>query len=324
VGIADRTVAAYDHAVAGARKRSRALDHVWRAKDRLNDVHGSRLAAAISYYAFFAAFALALVGYTILGALPRAEGSTVATINEYLDQTLPWIRSDSLQANAGAVTAIGLVSLVLTGLGWVEALRSSQRAVWRLDQHPGSWIIRRLVDLGMLVGLGLLLALSLAMTTAIDRLLDWLVRSKTTIVGATVLRSSGPVLEFGVNLILAAALLAAVPRLRLGPRRLIPAALFVAVGIQVLNTIGRWFIARTEDNPAYQLVAGSVGFLIYLYLLNQLILLGASLAATATRGSMVDLAAGPPPPGDNGGDTQATEPAGNVGEPHGNPRPHPR
>ena len=318
MGILDRAEASYDRTIVAARKRSRAFDHGWQAKDRFNDVLGGRLAAAISYYGFFASFALALVVY------PRAEGGAVAAVNRYLDDSLPWIRTVSLEANAGTVTAIGLVSLVLTGVGWVEALRSSQRAMWLFDQHPGNWIIRRLVDLGMLVGLGVLVGLSLAMSTAIDRVLDVLVGSEMTIVGSTVLRVAGPVLEFGVNLVLACALLAAVPRLRLSPRRLLPAAVLVAVGIQLLNAIGGWFIVRTEHNPAYRVVATSVGLLVYLYLLNQLILFGAALAATATWGNVVDLAAGPPATVDNGGDALAGGPGGNVGEPRSGAGPQPR
>ena len=117
----------------------------------------------------------------------------------------------------------------------MEALRSSLRGVWLLDQHPGHWFLRRVVDLGMLVGLGLLLGLSVAMTTAIDWLLDWL--AADTGVGQLALRPIGTVLEFAVNLILAAAMLSAVPRLRLSPRRLITPTLVVALGIQILN---RW------------------------------------------------------------------------------------
>jgi membrane protein len=156
----------------------------------------------------------------------------------------------------------------------------------------------------MLVGLGLLLGLSLAMSAAIDRVLDWLVGS--TGLGATVLRSSGPVLEFLINLLLAAALLAAVPRLRMRPGRLFPAALVVAIGIQLLNSVGHWYIARSQHSPAYQLVTGAVGLLVYLYLLNQLILFGSALAAMSRLGNVVDLAAGPPP----ALDPDAREPGG--------------
>ena len=140
----------------------------------------------------------------------------------------------------------GRCALVVAGVGWVEALRSSQRAVWLLDQHPGNWLIRRLVDLGMLVGLGLLLGLSLAMTAAIDSAAG-LAGARHRRSATLLLRSSGPVLEFVVNLVLAAAMLAAVPRLRLSPRRLIPPTLVVGVGIQLLNTIGGWYIARTRE-----------------------------------------------------------------------------
>jgi membrane protein len=290
----DRAVAALERATDGARTRSRLFDHAWRARERYNEVLAGRLAAAISYYGFFAAFSLAVVLYSILGyVLTSTQSTFVDAVNQYLNQNLTWVAQTAEEVGRGEVTVIGGIALVLTGVGWVESLRSSQRAVWRLDQHPGNWFIRRLVDLGMLVGLGVLLGLSLAMTAAIDELLDRIVGREATVVGATVLRSSGPVLEFLVNLLLAAALLAAVPRLHLGLRRLLPATLVTGVGIQLLNTLGRWYIARSQHSPAYQLVAGAVGLLVYLYLLNQLILFGAALAATANNGTVVDLAAGP-------------------------------
>jgi membrane protein len=301
MNIADRIEARFDRAVADARKRSAKFDHAWQAYERLDEVLSGRLAAAISYYGFFAAFALVVVIYSILGRILGASGSTLAneggflgTINNYLSNNLPWVTETARQVGRGEVTALGLVALIFAGVGWVEALRSSQRAVWRLDQDPGHWIVRHLVDLGMLFGLGLLLGLSLAMTAAIDSVLRYLVPD--TNFGNLLLRSSGPVLEFAVNLVLAAAILVALPRVRMSWRRLVPVTLVVGVGIQLLNTIGKWYIARTEHRPAYQLVAGAVGLLIYLYLLNHLILIGAALAATSTRGTAVDMAASPPSP----------------------------
>jgi membrane protein len=301
MNLAERVEASYDRTVASARKRFGWFDHGWLAKERFEEVFGGRLAAAISYYAFFAAFALAVVGYSILGRAlgadnlsSTAQTGLVGTINNYLSSTLPWVVQTAQQVGRGEVTVVGLVALLLSGVGWVEALRSAQRAVWRLDQDPGNWIIRRVVDLVMLIGLGVLLILSLAISLAFDTVLD-LITPDTTF-GNLVNRGFGPVLEFVVNLVLAGAILVALPRLRLSWRRLVPAVIFVGVGIQVLNTIGKWFIARSEHRPAYQLVAGAVGLLIYLYLLNQLILFGAALAATHTRGRMVDLAAGPVSP----------------------------
>jgi membrane protein len=308
VRIVDRAVARAELALADARKRHGVLDHVWRALDRFNDLDGGRLAAAISYYGFFAAFSLAAVAYSILGrVLGTSNSGFIGVADRYLSQTLPWVVDTAKQVGRSEVTTIGLAALIVAGVGWVEALRSSQRAIWLIEQHPGNWLIRRIVDLGMLIGLGVLLGLSLAMTTVVDWALAWL--TPDTTFGTLVVRSSGPVLELAVNVVLAAAVLAAVARLRLSPRRLLPSAILVAIGIQMLNSIGTWFIRRTEERPAYQLVAGTVGLLIYLYLLNQLILLGAALAATSHRGTVVDL----------GGPTQSIDdvkPADNVGEPH--------
>jgi len=55
---------------------------------------------------------------------------------------------------------------------------------------------------------------------------------------------------------------------------------------------------RTERNPAYTVVAGAVGLLLYLYLLNQLLLFGAALAATSRHGRVIDLADAPASPPD--------------------------
>lgn len=311
-----------DRSVAGARKRSAVVDHTWLAVDRFVDVLAGRLAAAISYYAFFAAFSLGVFGYSILGRLiGSSQSSVLAAVNSYLEDSLPWVADTARQVGQGEVTAISGAALLLAGVGWVETLRSSIRAVWRFDQHPGNWIIRRVVDLGMLFGLGLLLGLSLAMSWALDQLVGFL--APDTNLGEMLLRPFGPLLEFMVNVVLAAALLTAVPRVRLSPRRLVVPTLLVAAGIQVLNTVGRLLIARSEDRPVYSVVAGAVGLLVYLYLLNQLILFGAAVAATSTVGSVRDMGGGPSsalpgfiPPDD--------EPPENVGEPRDPERREPR
>jgi membrane protein len=311
VNVFDRVDAWYERGVARARKASALFDHAWRAKERFDDVLGGRLAAAISYYGFFAAFSLAVVAYSILGRILNNQTTGfVGTVNTYLEQSLTWVRSTASQVGSGQVTTIGLVSLLFTGVAWVDALRSSVRAIWQVDQHPGHWIVRRMVDLGMLIVVGLLLTLSLATAGAIDSLLGHLVAPATGVVGATLLRGSGPVLEFAVNLVLGAALMVVVPRLRLSPWRLFPAAILVAVGVQLLNTFGRLYISALAHRPAYQLVVGAVGLLVYLYLLNQLILYAAAVAATGSRGSMVDMAGGARP-------TDVIESTDALGEPRG-------
>jgi membrane protein len=175
-------------------------------------------------------------------------------------------------------------------------MRTSQRAIWDLDQQPGNLVVRRLVDLGMLVGLGLLLALSLTVADWVESLLWTLAPDYVSPLWQDTLRLAGPIVGFLVNLVLAAGALAALPRLRIPFRRLLPPLLVLGLGTTLLTTIGRYYIGRTADNPAYTVVAGTVGALLFLFLFGQLVLFSAALAATSTHGHVVDLAAGPPPP----------------------------
>jgi len=94
-----------------------------------------------------------------------------------------------------------------------------------------------------------------------------------------------------VNMVLATGMLTGLPRLRMPLRRVLGPALLVAVGLELLMTIGRLYVQRTEANPTYQLVAGSVGLLVFLNATNQLVLFGAALTATSTAGRPADLAA---------------------------------
>jgi membrane protein len=220
----------------------------------------------------------------------------VNAVQTYLAMNLPQLRAREIFEGSQKIGLIAIVGLVIAGVGWVENLRSSQRAIWRLDQQPGNPVVRWLVDLAVLVGLGVLLLVSIAVFSGVQEFVFWLAGDFEQSPVRVALRATTPVLSAVVDLLLGAALLAGVPRLRLPVRRLAVSAVLFAVGLGLLKTAGRWYITRTERNPAYQLVAGTVGLLLFMYLLHQLLLFGAAVAATATSGTVVDLAGGRMPP----------------------------
>jgi membrane protein len=291
----DRLERWWDAHLASARARRPLVDHIWRAGARHSDVYGWRLAAAIAYYAFFAAFALAVLVFTALGLVLRGNQTVVHDIELYLQRNLPQVKITEVIATSQNLGWIALVGLALAGIGWVESLRSSQRAVWDLEQQPGPFVIRWLVDVAVLIGLGILMVLSVSISAGLQDFLFRLAGRSDQDAVAITLRQTAVVLAGLVDLVLAAALLAGVPRLRMPFRRLWPSALIVAVGLWLLKTGGRWYIARTQHNPAYSVVAGQVGLLVFMYLFHQLVLFAAAFAATSRHGTVVDLAAGPVP-----------------------------
>jgi membrane protein len=306
-------------AVAGfvrARRRFGWLDHLTRAVVRYDQADGGRLAAAVTYYSFFAAFSLALLGFAILGHL-LDDPAVLRAVQAYLSQNLPSLDAQALREARGTAGLVAFVVLPIAGLFWVDSMRSSIRAIWRLPQYPGNFFLRQLIDLAVLAGLGLLLAASLATATGTEILLTWLLRDAADTAGPPgrwLLGTAGYVLGIGVNIILSIAALTALPRLRMRLRRVLGPALFVAAGLEMLKTLGRIYVQRTEANPAYQLVTGAVAVLVFLSLLNQFILFAAALTATSTRGPVTDLATAAAP-----ATPEPTPTAGTTGAPSGDP-----
>ena len=278
-----------------ARSRYGWLDHLVRAVVRYDESDGGRLSAALTYYAFFATFALALLAFAILGRV-LDDPTVLATVQHYLSENFPRLDVQALRDAQGTAGTVAFVALPVTGLFWMDTLRSASRAIWRLEEYPGNFLLRQLIDLGVVAGLGLLLALSLAVAFAAERLLTWLAVltvGPEALPAQWVLTAAGFVLGLGVNTLLAMALLTAPPRLRLPLRRVISPALFITVGLEILKTLGQAYINLTAANPAYQVVAGAAGMLLFLKVVNQLILFATALAATSATGQVTDLAGQP-------------------------------
>ncbi len=310
----DRLDAAVQRWIIAGRRRNAGFDHLCRAVIRYEDVLGGRLAAAIAYYGFFAVFALTLIAFWVFGLLLHYNLDLRNVISEFLRANLPFLDVGAIQASGRTIGVVGLIGLVFTGIGWAETIRSSQRHIWRLDQQPGNFIVRRLVDLAVIMGVLVLVLTSFGAAYALELLLSWLTGGRVPFV----LDAVSWILTVALNMLLAAALLLAVPRLRMTVRRLAPAVIIVGVGITLLNTVGRTFVGLIQRNPAYALVVSAVGLLVYLYVFNQLLLFGAAWAATSRHGPVSDYSGDrlvppvPPPPigADPGKDDENPTPDG--------------
>ncbi|WP_285560375.1 YhjD/YihY/BrkB family envelope integrity protein [Actinoplanes regularis] len=311
-----------------ARRRHGWLDHLARAVVRYDEADGGRLAAAITYYAFFATFAFALLGFAAFGfALDKP--AVQQSLQHYLAANLPGLDVQQLRVARGTIGFIAFLGLPVTGWFWTDAMRSSIRKVWRLPEYPGTFVPRLLIDLLALIGLGLLLAASLTTAFLTVAAANFLI--EPTIASPTqsqwLLSAVGSVVSMGVNTLLATAVLTGLPRLRMPPRRVVGPALIVALGLELLKTVGRVLVQNVEANPTYQAVAGTVGLLFSLNIINQLILFAAALAATSSIGDATDLSAraGSPKPAPARND-HAAKPAtvtdpGSPGERIGDPPP---
>ncbi|MFI7602429.1 YihY/virulence factor BrkB family protein [Actinoplanes sp. NPDC049681] len=273
------------------RHRVGWLDHLIRAGVRYDRADGGRLAAAVTYYAFFATFALGLLGVAVFGFV-LDDPAVLRSVERYVAEDLPRLDVQALRDARGTIGVIAFIGLPITGWFWVDALRSSIRRMWELPEYPGNIVVRVVVDLLVLAGLGLLLAASLAVASLTTVVANRLVDAADTGVDLSrwLLSAVGFLVAVGMNAVLAGGALTGLPRIRMPLRRLLGPALLVALGLELLKTLGRLYVLHTETNPTYQLVAGSVGLLVFLNAINQMVLFAAALTATSTAGSPSDLA----------------------------------
>ena len=292
------------------RRRVGWLDHLIRAGVRYDEADGGRLAAAVTYYAFFATFALGLLAFAIFGFVLR-DPTVLRSVERYVAENVPNVDVQALLNARGTAGIIAFIGLPITAWFWVDVLRSSIRKVWGLPEYPGKLVVRVLVDLLVLAGLGVLLAASLLVAYGTTVAANWLVAAANTDATPSrwLLWALGLLLGVGVNTVLACGMLTGLPRVRMPLRRVLGPALVVGVGLELLKTLGRVYVQRTEANPTYQIVAGAVGLLVFLNAVNQMVLFAAALTATSTDGRPADLSS----EGD-GDETPA---------PHGELRQHP-
>jgi membrane protein len=299
--IVDRIERAIVARADAVRARSRPIDHIFRAYARFDGIDGTRLAAATAYYGFFAAFALGVLAFAVVGwAIPGSSNAGLDAVQEYLSGNLPQLDADSLTKASTRIGVLAIFALIIAGVGWIETLRSSQRALWCLEQHPGHPVVRWLLDLAVLAVLGGLLLASIAISSGLRGVLLGLRDQAEDVLVPAAAESfvtwTDALIAAGVDLVLAASLLAVVPRLRMPFRRLIRPALLVVMGLGVLKVVGRWFITRTQHNPAYEnftAAAAAVGLLLFMYFFHQIVLFAAALAATSNRGVVYDMSRRP-------------------------------
>src|SRR5262249_19532693 len=145
-----------------------------RAFERYRIHRGSRLAAAITYSAFLSLFPLLAVSVAITAA--ALGDSRTQRLRAPISANVPGIPDrpplGGVRNNAAPIGLISGLLLIWSGLSWVNAARGGLRTIWAVEDMPGSFVTRKLVDLVALAGLGVTAAVSLAASAATSALAD--------------------------------------------------------------------------------------------------------------------------------------------------------
>ena len=281
-------------AAAAVRAKRPIVDHLVRTYGRYQADGGDRLAAAVTFYWFLSLFPILLLAIAVLGFVygDAAPAKVSDGLQGYLPQQLVDTIGETLADAKGKAGLLGLIGLLLSGLGWIDGLREAIRSIWHHNVTAGNLVTRKLVDIVVLVGLfatiGASIVVTGATTAATEGVLGVLQVDKTP--AAKVFTQAVAYLLSGVaDTALFVYLFTRLPRISSPIRRVLRAAVFGAVGFELLKFAGAYYVARTtsKGEATYGTFAVVVGLLLFLNLVSRLILLTAAFAVTAPYDSDV-------------------------------------
>ncbi len=250
----------------------------------------SAFAAAIAYYALLSIFPLTVFAVTIGGyALrndPGAQERMIDALLEHLPLDEQSGRAD-LEGALAAVTA-GRAGLGLLGLAGVAysasalfgAMRTALNVVFRVERSR-PLVQGKLLDLGMVLGLGLLVLASLVITGAIALLqrFSQQIFGDFSVLADVLFGLAYFIFPLAASLPIFLIAYKVVPHADLSWRHALPGAVLAAAGWEVLKIGFSRYIANFGN---YDAVYGTLGFVIvflfFAYLSAQIVLFGAEFS----------------------------------------------
>ncbi|GAA2022011.1 inner membrane protein YhjD [Terrabacter terrae] len=263
----------------------------YRAWTRYGEANGDLLAAGVGYFAFFSIFPALALAFAIFGFVLQGRPELVTTIADSLNSTLPGMVKTpdnpdgiiSVQAPTSlTLTLTGIISfvtLLLAGLGWVGALRTGIRGIFRLEASTGNVVRTKARDLFVLVTMGLAIAVSAIVTSIVggiaQHVAGWIgLPGSGLLVGL-----AGLVVGIVFDTLILVVLLRMLSGAPLPMRDVRQGAALGAVVLTLLKLFGGFLIGHATGNPLLGAVAVAVGLLFWLNLMSRVILLSAAWTA---------------------------------------------
>jgi membrane protein len=249
-------------------------------------------AAALTYYAVLAIFPALIVLVSTLGLI--GESATQPLIDE-LGRFAPGPAKEIFtnaienlqgsQGTAGVVFVIGLLAALWSASGYVAAFMRASNAIYDMEEGRPIW-----KTLPVRVGLTLVLLLLLAISAMAVVITGGLAKAVGDVVGVgdTAVEvwdiAKWPALLLVVSFMFALLYWAAPNVKHPGFRWISPGGLFAVIGWLIASAAFAFYVSSFGSyNKTYGALGGVVVFLVWLWISNIMILLGAELNAELER-----------------------------------------
>jgi membrane protein len=269
------------------------------------DDRAPRIGAALAFYTALSLSPLLVILIAIAGFVygeEAARGGLASRIEGLVGprgaETIELVLANSQRERTGAVAiVIGAVTLLFGAMGVFGELQEAMNDVWKIQAKPRpvvwKFLRNRFLSFGMVFGVGFLLLVSLAASTALTVVGNYLTGLWPAVAG--LLQVMNVVVSFALEFALFGMILKVLPDAELTWRDVGIGALVTALLFNLGKVLIVMYLGITGVGSSFGAAGSVVAFLVWIYYSTQILLFGAEVtrmvvkargdAVTASEGS---------------------------------------
>jgi len=252
---------------------------------------GPVLAAGMAYQGIFAIFAALWLVFSVAGLWLVSNPQLLDQLFVIMNQSVPGLIGDdgkgvvdpSVLEDTGALSwssAIALVGLLATTLGWLSTTSQAVRGIFGMGQETTFFVLVKLRELGLGLLFGLALVVSALISIVSTEALRWFLglfgQGSDSFWFIASSQGVGLLIVLLIDTITLAALFRVLSHVRIPFRRLLVGSLLGAVALGVLKVLGASLLGGAAKNPLLAGFAVIIGLLIWFNLTATVTLISAS------------------------------------------------
>ena len=252
-------------------------------------------AAALSYYTAFALPPLLILITMVAGAVWSPDEVTRALESQFAGligpdgaATVRNMVASGEKANGALGTVLGFAGLMFGATGALVSLQDALNAIWNVRQDPKDsglrhFLVKRLLSLGMVLGLGFLLVVSLAASAALSAL------SQVIGTEGVVMQLLGTIVSLAILSFIFAAIYKFLPDVDVSWGDVWVGGVVTALLLEIGKLLLGLYLGARNPGTAFGAASALAVILVWIYYSAMLVLLGAEFTqkAAARRGHVI-------------------------------------
>lgn len=255
-----------------------------------------RMAAGLAFFIVFSLPPLLLILLLVLGAgfgSQEVEALLIREIVRLIGDTGA-LAVEAMIGNAAAdsrgpvAAALGVLVLLFAATGAFAQLQAALNDTWAVAPDPAqgwvrSFLVKRLLSLGMVLAIGFLLLVSLVISTALATFGDWISAWMPSWASSWLLVTSNAALSFALVTVLFAAIFKVLPDARIAWRDVWVGAVLTAALFAAGKSLIGFYMGRSDLSSTYGAAGSLVILLVWIYYASVVLLLGAEMTQVWAR-----------------------------------------